>query len=78
MWSWISDRLSSPPALVVGLLTWIAAGQALRVACHWIVLFPQRRAERLLGRCVWQALEAVTAGKPLEPAAGPDLSMYRA
>ena len=72
MWSW----LTSPPALIIGLLaSVIAIGQALPVLTRKIVLFPRRRAERQLGQVVMSMFAGLgdKKGVPVE-----DLSKYRA
>jgi hypothetical protein len=71
MFSWISR----PPLLLVGLLTWATAWQFVRAATGRLVLFPRRRAERLLGKMVLELLESVVSGKPVHH---PDRSLYRA
>ncbi len=69
---------SSPPALLGGLLTYLGAGQALRALTRRIVLFPQRRAERQLGRVLFPVLQALATGRTVPPPTRVDLSAYTA
>ena len=64
--------LTKPPALLAGLLTWIAAWKALRAVTGKVVLFPRSRAERLLGHHAALILRSMLTGEPsgLEQPAG--------
>jgi hypothetical protein len=75
MWSW----LTSPPALLVGLLaSVIAITQALRPVTRKIILFPRRRLEQQVGHALVPVIQAIATGKSMQPPAGEDWSMYKA
>jgi hypothetical protein len=68
--------LTSPPALIIGLLaSVIAIGQALRGLVPKVILFPRWRAERQLGR--WFML-MMTAGERSQAPEERDYSRYQA
>ena len=70
MWQW----LTSPPALVIGLLASVIG--IVQPLTRKIVLFPRRRLERQLGHALVPVIQAIATGKSTPPPEGQDWSQY--
>ena len=74
MWTW----LTSPPALLVGLVVYLAILQVLWPLTRKIVLFPRFKAEQQLGHALVPVVRAFLEGKRAQPPEGEDWSKYKA